>query len=344
MGAIRSHTTATTDESWDGGQHVSNLKSDGGESYLKSMFAWQDPEADATTKSAYKFPHHMVSGDGDVGAANTKAASSGIGALNGARGGADIPDGDRKGVYNHLARHIDDAGKDVPDLASRSDMLERFYRTNDFEVKTFAMTEVKTEANGAFSGYASAYTKDLQGDKIQPGAFGQTIAAKKGMVPILYNHDSGQLPLGLSTSLAEDGKGLALSGRLATDTTSGNDAYAMLKLAADIGYRMGMSIGFIADDWEWDDENNLRTIKSVDLWEVSLTPFPAQPKAFVADVKTFRDFERYLREAENFSRADAKRILRVVSELNLSSRGMPDGSYERHSRVLRAFTRLETNE
>jgi HK97 family phage prohead protease len=338
MAAIQSHSTDTTDAAWDSGQHVGNMDNGGTASYYRQMFAWQDPEADPTTKSAYKFPHHMVSSDGDVGAANTRAASSGIGSLNGGRGGANIPDGDRKGVYNHLARHIDDAGKDVPDLASRSDALETFFRQHVFERKTFPMTEIKTDKNGSFSGYASAYSKDLQGDKIQPGAFGQTIAAKKGMVPILYNHDSDQPPLGFSTSLAEDGKGLMLNGQLATNTSTGADAYAMLQLAADIGYRMGMSIGFMADDWEWDDQNNLRTIKQIDLWEVSLTPFPAQPKAFVADLKTFRDLERYLRDADGLSRTDARRVMRLMSDLNLSSRGMPDDA-NRYNRVAQAFSR-----
>jgi HK97 family phage prohead protease len=339
MGAIRSHTTGTTDAAWNAGDMVANMMNGQDESYYRSMFAWQDPEGDPATKSAYKFPHHMVNSDGDVGAANSRAASSGIGVLNGGRGGANIPDSDRKGVYNHLAKHIADAGRDAPDLSSRDDALERMYRAGVCEYKAYTFRELKTEGNGVFSGYASAYTRDLQNDRIAPGAFGQTIADKKGKVPILYNHDSDQLPLGFSTSLAEDGKGLMLSGQLATSTSAGADAYAMLKTAAEVGFRMGLSIGFVADDWEWNADDNSRLINSIDLWEVSLTPFPAQPKAYVADVKTFRDFERHLREAERFSRSDAKRILRLVSELNLPSRGTPDGAYERHSRILRAFAR-----
>jgi hypothetical protein len=74
------------------------------------------------------------------------------------------------------------------------------------------------------------------------------------------------------------------------------------------------------------------------LWEVSLTPFPAQPKAFVADLKTYRDFERYLRDVDNLSRTDARRVMRFMSDLNLSSRGMPDDA-NRYSRVAAAFAR-----
>jgi phage head maturation protease len=121
-------------------------------------------------------------------------------------------------------------------------------------------------------------------------------------------------------------KGLLLSGQLITGTREGNDAYQMLKGAAAVGYRMGLSIGFTTSDWEWDDAAGVRQINQIDLWEVSLTPFPAQPKAFVSDVKTFRDFEKFLRDAGNFSRSDSKRILRLASELKQSSRGTPDGT------------------
>jgi hypothetical protein len=191
------------------------------------------------------------------------------------------------------------------------------------EHKTFPLLDLKADdgKTGAFSGYASAYTKDLQGDQIAPGAFAQSIKDRRGKVPILMNHDPDQM-VGFSTSLAEDGKGLLLNGQLATSTSAGNDMFQLLQAAADADFRMGMSIGFDALDWDWGDDG--RTIKEINLWEVSITPFPAQPKAYIADVKTFRDFEKYLREAENFSRADAKRILRCVASLNLSPCGMPD--------------------
>jgi uncharacterized protein len=79
---------------------------------LRRAFAWLDPEADPNNKTAYKFIHHEVKTDGNVGPANIRACRSGIGVLNGARGGSDIPATDRKGVYNHLARHLRDGGQD----------------------------------------------------------------------------------------------------------------------------------------------------------------------------------------------------------------------------------------
>ena len=75
-----------------------------------------DPEGSPDVKGSYKFIHHEVGPQGEVGPANVKACTSGIGILNGARGGADIPSGHRKGIYNHLARNLRDAGEDPPAL------------------------------------------------------------------------------------------------------------------------------------------------------------------------------------------------------------------------------------
>jgi hypothetical protein len=43
-----------------------------------------------------------------------------IGALHGGRGGADIPDTDRQGVYDHVAKHLTDGGQQPPALAARA--------------------------------------------------------------------------------------------------------------------------------------------------------------------------------------------------------------------------------
>ena len=45
----------------------------------------------------------------------------GIGVLNGGRGGTTIPDADRQGVWNHLAKHLRDADLTPPELKSADD-------------------------------------------------------------------------------------------------------------------------------------------------------------------------------------------------------------------------------
>jgi hypothetical protein len=113
-GPIRSHHTDTVDKDWSGPSAESRLESERSE--LREAHAWAEPGEDDDRKATYKFIHHEVGRDGEVGPANVKACISGIGVLNGARGGSDIPDADREGVYRHLATHLRDAGKEPAEL------------------------------------------------------------------------------------------------------------------------------------------------------------------------------------------------------------------------------------
>ena len=118
--AIRPHDTEVSTGAWDAAAAVKGLSEDASVSDLRSMFAWVDPDGDPELKSSYRFPHHSKAG----GPANVRACIVGIAALNGARGGASVPDADRKGVYNHLAAHLRDADREPPDLRSGSGGLK----------------------------------------------------------------------------------------------------------------------------------------------------------------------------------------------------------------------------
>ena len=89
---------------------------DASASVLRRAYAWADPEGDPDVKASYKFIHHEVGSGGEVGPANVKACVSGIGILNGGRGGANVPVEHRKGIHGHLAKHLRDAGEDAPPL------------------------------------------------------------------------------------------------------------------------------------------------------------------------------------------------------------------------------------
>ncbi len=121
-GPIKPSSTPTTDAAWDGPAMKANLSNDQPETY-RQAFAWfdaqgADPDGDGypDQKSDYKFIHHMVSDTGAVGAANETACEQGIAVLNGGRTGTTIPDADRQGVWEHLARHLRDAGRTPPPL------------------------------------------------------------------------------------------------------------------------------------------------------------------------------------------------------------------------------------
>lgn len=117
FGAVGTHKTATSDASWDGPANEKQLPSPMPMSKARAAYAWIADGAgddDGVTKSDCKFIHHEVDSDGNVGPANLTACSTGIAALNGARGGTTIPSDQRRGVYNHLAAHLRDANQEPP--------------------------------------------------------------------------------------------------------------------------------------------------------------------------------------------------------------------------------------
>lgn len=95
-------------EGWDGQGEIA--KADVGT--LKGMSAWFDSEK-ASDKSVYKLVHHRFS--------DKKAVFRGVviamASLMGAKGGVEIPDEDRKAVYEHLAKHYEEFGKKAPDYS-----------------------------------------------------------------------------------------------------------------------------------------------------------------------------------------------------------------------------------
>jgi uncharacterized protein len=114
-GPLRSHSTKTSETSWNGTRAESNL-GDATPTTMRRAYAWVDPASNPENKASYKFIHHEVSAGGRVGAANVRACISGIGVLNGGRRGASIPASDRRRIYTHLARHLRDAGHEPPSL------------------------------------------------------------------------------------------------------------------------------------------------------------------------------------------------------------------------------------
>jgi capsid assembly protease len=124
--AIAPHSSSTTDTAWNAGENERRINTPVQQSAAAHFWAWRQDGDWPTTKSGYKFPHHVVSDGGNPGAANTTACSSIIAILNGARGGADISDTDKKGVYDHVAGHLKAGGKTPPPLGATAEESEAF--------------------------------------------------------------------------------------------------------------------------------------------------------------------------------------------------------------------------
>ncbi len=132
--AVPSHTTATTDAAWDGPANEARVRSGENAAYYRKIYAWQNPDGDPTVKASWKFIHHLVPNGGEPGAADVRACQTGIGVLNGGRGGTTIPDADRQGVWNHLAKHLRDADLEPPELKSLAQLEDQAHPGKSSEV------------------------------------------------------------------------------------------------------------------------------------------------------------------------------------------------------------------
>lgn len=109
---FESYELADKGEEWDGDAEIESADVED----LKVMCAWYDGEED-DNKGAYKLPHHKADGYATVWNGVVAAMS----ALNGARGGVDIPDSDREAVYNHLVKHYKEFDEEPPELKSQDE-------------------------------------------------------------------------------------------------------------------------------------------------------------------------------------------------------------------------------
>lgn len=179
------------------------------------------------------------------------------------------------------------------------------------------LTVKSVSDSGEFEGYGSVFgVKDSYSDIIVPGAFAKSLATwqEKGRLPaLLWQHNMSE-PIGIYTEMREDETGLYLKGRLLIDDDPlAKRAHAHMKA----GSLSGLSIGYVLNDYEYDNQKDAFILKDIDLWEVSLVTFPANDEARISNVKSLLErgetpppskVEKALREV-GFSGSQAKAFM-----------------------------------
>ena len=150
------------------------------------------------------------------------------------------------------------------------------------KTKTF---DIKADANGAIVGYASTWTRepDSYGDVVAKGAFAECIGRLKEEgrnIPFLWNHDAMNLKafIGTVTDLTEDDHGLKF------------EAVFERQLAHD-GRLCKFSFAYdVLDAGEVDLEDGRKAneLRKLNIHEVSLVMYPANPDTSVVSVKAGR--------------------------------------------------------
>lgn len=142
-------------------------------------------------------------------------------------------------------------------------------------------SSLKAAGDRVFTGYASVFGDvDFMGDIMQPGCFGETLAARpSGRRPLLWDHNTAT-PIGSEIELREDRRGLKGTWRIAP-TSLGDEIYTLLK----DGSVSGLSIGFFARATT-PNAHGGRDHHALDLLEVSVVSLPALDSARIIDVKS----------------------------------------------------------
>lgn len=212
---------------------------------------------------------------------------------------------------------------------------------------------------GFVAGYASKFGGiDSYDDTIEPQAYDGVV--KSGALPkMLFNHDAWSVPVGRWTSWKVDEIGLYVEGELNLELQQAQD----IRKAIEFGSLNGLSVSIRmnADDFFY-DADGIRHIKNVQkMREISLCTFPADNNARIitfktaeelADLKTVRDLEDYLRDA-GVSARDAKALIstskRILTDEAATAKAQRDAAEKaaeqqrKLDRVQHFFNQLKGN-
>ena len=175
-------------------------------------------------------------------------------------------------------------------------------RKMEVKKKTFS---VKAD-NGSITGYASTWIRepDSYGDIVKAGAFKESIDSIKAegkVLPLLFNHDSDDLEkfIGTVTDLEEDDHGLKFTATF--DDTP--EAKRARELAMD-GRLAKFSFAYDVLDQgtvTLEDGREANELRKLNIHEVSLVMYPANPDTSVISVKSGR--RNSAKDAEKINQA-----------------------------------------
>ncbi len=189
-----------------------------------------------------------------------------------------------------------------------------------FEVKAF-----KEDDNFFYlKGIASTPDKDLVADKVNPKSLMNSVK-EMGLPKFVHQHSLDQMPLGIPLEVNQevvDGQTLTIMDlQMPKSVQKCRDVFELAKMGA----YGGLSIGYIATDYEF--EENVRVINELKWLEVSLVTIPANPKSKLLEVKTVTPFQNLPLADRDMAWDSAKAIKNVRKKTN--SEEAPSTDYKK---------------
>ena len=155
------------------------------------------------------------------------------------------------------------------------------------ERKQFEIKAVREDETLYVEGYAAVFANvDSYNDRIQKGAFVNTInGTNRDRIAFCKDHDLRDV-IGVIVDLREDEKGLWFRAKI-SKTRDGKDVEILL----EDGALKEFSIGYITKAYEWNEEEGIRTLTEIELWEISLVTRAAndQAKVVATEIKSEDD-------------------------------------------------------
>lgn len=147
--------------------------------------------------------------------------------------------------------------------------------------------ELKAADSGEITGYFSTYDRipDSYGDVIAPGAFTETIKAREATghpFPLCWNHDLDQI-IGTVDKIEDTEKGPHMTASF-FDTPLAQEKRAVVK--SGCVYQFSFAYGILDQGpVTLDDGTKANELRKLDLYEISIVPIPANPRAEMTAIK-----------------------------------------------------------
>ena len=146
------------------------------------------------------------------------------------------------------------------------------------------------EDAGTISGYFATYDRipDSYGDVIAPGAFTETLEKRKESghpFPLCWNHDLDQIIGAVyPENITDTEKGPHIDEGSFFDTPLAQEKRELVKKGVVWQYSFAYDI-LAAGPTELDEGVKANELQKLDVFEISIVPIPANPRAVVTDIK-----------------------------------------------------------
>lgn len=200
---------------------------------------------------------------------------------------------------------------------------------NEKEIRKVVISDLETRATEdnmpVIEGYINKFNERSQYmgfyEYVDSRAFDKTLAEGNNIMA-LYDHDSSKI-LGSTRSgsltLSVDEVGLRFSLKPNMSVSYAKDVVELVR-SGDLA---GASFGFTVsdDDWEEKDGEYHRTLKEINLFEVTLTAFPAYVSSEVhsRSFDVFKENQEELRKSEQKKQEMLKKQRQIAIDLELLS-------------------------